>query len=95
MYSLIQRLSRQGVSLMMTSELPDLFRVARLSEYGVSHLSDNVVLLQYVRDDADMRRAVTVLKTRASHHQPEIREFTITPDGIVLGGTVAPTENVG
>jgi hypothetical protein len=31
-----------------------------------------------------------VLKTRASHHQPEIREFTITPEGIVLGGTVAP-----
>ena len=90
MYSLSQRLSRQGVSLFMTSELPDLFRVGRLSEYGVSHLSDNVVLLQYVRENAVVRRAVTVLKTRASHHQPEIREFTITPEGIVLGGTVAP-----
>ena len=26
-----------------------------------------------------------MLKTRASHHQPEIREFRITPEGIVLG----------
>jgi circadian clock protein KaiC len=95
MYSLSQRLSRQGVSLFMTSELPDLFRVGRLSEYGVSHLSDNVVLLQYVRDNALVRRAVTVLKTRASHHQPESREFTITPDGIVLGGTFASAENFG
>jgi circadian clock protein KaiC len=95
MYSLSQRLSRQGVSLFMTSELPDLFQVGRLSEYGVSHLSDNVVLLQYVRDNAVVRRAVTVLKTRASHHQPEIREFTITPEGIVLGGTVAPVQNGG
>jgi circadian clock protein KaiC len=95
MYSLSQRLSRQGVSLFMTSELPDLFRVGRLSEYGVSHLSDNVVLLQYVRDNAVVRRAVTVLKTRASHHQPEIREFTITPEGIVLGGTVAPAQTFG
>jgi circadian clock protein KaiC len=95
MYSLSQRLSRQGVSLFMTSELPDLFRVGRLSEFGVSHLSDNVVLLQYVRDNAVVRRALTVLKTRASHHQPEIREFTITPDGIVLGGTFAPSQSFG
>ena len=95
MYSLSQRLSRLGVSLFMTSELPDLFRVGRLSEFGVSHLSDNVVLLQYVRDSAVVRRALTVLKTRASHHQPEIREFTITPEGIVLGGTFAPAQSFG
>jgi circadian clock protein KaiC len=85
MYSLVQRFSRQGVSLFMTSELPDLFRVTRLSEFGVSHLSDNVVLLQYIRDQAAVRRALTVLKTRASRHEPEIREFRITPEGIVLG----------
>ena len=92
MYSLSQRLSRQGVSLFMTSELPDLFHVGRLSEFGVSHLSDNVVLLQYVRESAVVRRAITVLKTRASHHQPEIREFTITPEGIVLGEAFAPQD---
>ena len=85
MYSLSQRLSRQGISLFMTSELRDLFRIGRLSEFGVSHLSDNVVVLQYVRESAVVRRALLVLKTRASHHQPEIREFTITPAGIVLG----------
>jgi circadian clock protein KaiC len=95
MYSLSQRLSRQGVSLFMTSELPDLFRVGRLSEFGISHLSDNVVLLQYVRDSAVVRHAVTVLKTRASYHQPGIREFTITPDGIVLGGSFAPAQSFG
>jgi circadian clock protein KaiC len=88
-YSLSQRLSRQGVSLFMTSELPDLFHTTRLSEFGVSHLSDNVVILQYVRDSATVRRALTVLKTRASHHQPQIREFTITPEGIVLGQPIA------
>jgi circadian clock protein KaiC len=95
LYSLGQRLSRQSISLFMTSELPDLFGVTRLSEFGVSHISDNVVLLQYVRDKAVVRRALTVLKTRASHHQPEIREFTITPDGIVLGGAFASTQGFG
>ena len=95
MYSLSQRLSRDGVSLFMTSELPDLFRVGRLSEYGVSHLSDNVVLLQYMRESSTVRRAITVLKTRGSHHQPEIHEFTITPAGIVLGEAFAPVQSFG
>lgn len=45
----------------------DVVRVGhtRLSERGVSHLSDNVILLQYLRRDATLSRAVTVLKTRA------------------------------
>ena len=92
MYSLVQRLSRQGVSVFMTSELPDLFHVRRLSEFGVSHLSDNVVLLQYTRDGATVRRALTVLKTRASRHEPETREFKITPEGIVLGDPFVPAQ---
>jgi circadian clock protein KaiC len=83
-YSLTQRLSRRGVSPMMTSEIPDLFHVGRLAEYGISHLSDNVILLQYMRADARLRRTVTVLKSRASGHDPEVREFDITSDGIVL-----------
>jgi circadian clock protein KaiC len=85
MYSLVQRFSRQSVSLFMTSELPDLFEVPRLSKFGVSHLSDNVVLLQYIRDGSSVRRALSVLKTRSSRHEPEIREFSIAPEGILLG----------
>jgi circadian clock protein KaiC len=88
-YSLTQRLSRRGVSPIMTSEIPDLFHVGRLAEYGISHLSDNVILLQYLRADTRLRRTVTVLKSRASAHDPEIREFDITPDGIVLGEPIA------
>jgi circadian clock protein KaiC len=87
MYSLIQRCSRAGVSLFMTSELPDLFAVSRLSEYGVSHLSDNVLVLQYIRDEATIRRAITALKTRASRNDPRVREFRIGPAGITIGGT--------
>ena len=49
-YSLTQRLSRQGISPLMTGELPELFHVGRLAEYGISHLSDNVIMLQYRRD---------------------------------------------
>jgi circadian clock protein KaiC len=88
-YSLTQRLSRAGISLIMTSEVPDLFRVGRLAEYGISHLSDNLILLQYVRAHNRLLRTVTILKSRASAHDPEVREFEITPEGIVLGDAIA------
>jgi circadian clock protein KaiC len=85
LYSLVQRFSRHGVSLMMSLELSDLFQTQRLSEQGVSHVSDNVVLLQYRPLQARVKRTLTVLKTRASLHEPQIREFTITSEGITLG----------
>jgi circadian clock protein KaiC len=89
MYSLTQRLVRMGVSLFTTLEVPDLFDVVRVSEQGMSHLSDNVLLLQYVRRDSRIERALTVLKTRASRHEPEVRSFEISKEGIVLGPALA------
>jgi circadian clock protein KaiC len=85
LYSLVQRCSRWGVSLLMTFEVADLFGATRLSEVGISHVSDNVVLLQYLRQQARVKRTLTVLKTRASLHEPRIEEFTITSKGITLG----------
>jgi circadian clock protein KaiC len=83
-YSLVQRFSRQGVSIMMTFEVPDLFGTDHLADSAVSHLSDNVVLLNYVKDPTSISRVMTVIKSRASHHQPDIRPYKIGSEGIVL-----------
>ena len=89
MYSLTQRFSRAGISVLMTSELPDLFTITRLSEYGVSHLSDNVILLQYIRDGSRIRRALTVLKSRATGTLPRgARVHDRRLRGIALGDTI-------
>jgi circadian clock protein KaiC len=90
-YSLIHRFSRRGVGLMMTYEVPELFGLTRLTEYGASHLADNVVLLQYRDIESTVARTITVLKTRASHHDPRVQEFQITDDGIVLVKPMPPT----
>jgi circadian clock protein KaiC len=89
-YSLLHRCSRQEVSVMMTYEIPELYGVTKLSEFGASHLADNVVLLQYKGfDESVVSRTLTVLKTRASSHDRNIREFDITPKGITLN-TASP-----
>lgn len=89
--SLIQRFSRTGVSLMLVVEVPDMFRLTRVSEHGISHLSDNVVLLQYVQDGAELGRALTVLKTRGMRHRPMIHRYDITNEGFKLGPVVSLT----
>jgi circadian clock protein KaiC len=93
-YSLAQRLARRGISLMMTHETTELFRITRLSDIGMSHLADNVIVLQYAREEAEVKRALLVLKTRASDHHPEIREFKIRPEGIVLGEPLREEQHI-
>lgn len=85
LYSLLQRCTKRQISIMMSHEAPGPFRSAHLSEGDISHLFDNVILLQFMPGDGQLHRTLIVLKTRASRHDPGIREFTITPQGIVLG----------
>ena len=84
-YSLLQRCARANISVTMTQEVANLFGVTHLSEYGISHLSDNVILLQFLRGESELKRAVTVLKSRGSAHEQHIRQFDISSQGISLG----------
>lgn len=90
-YSLTQRLTREGVSLMLIVEVPDLFLLQRISEQGITHLSDNVILLQYVQDGPELVRGLTVLKTRAMPHRPIVHSYTITNQGFILGDVLTLT----
>ncbi len=94
LYSLLRRTAHSGVSVLVTQEVAELFGVTRLSEYGISHLSDNVVLLQFLRGDSRIKRALTVMKTRASGHDPRILEFEITSKGIELGERFADEQSL-
>jgi circadian clock protein KaiC len=85
MYSFVQYLAVNGISAFMTHEIRDLFSTTVFSRYGISHMSDNVLLLNFVRADTEIKRSIAVIKTRASSHDPGMRQFLITPDGIVIG----------
>lgn len=93
-YSLLQRCARANTSVVMTQEVPELFGISRLSEYGISHLSDNVILLQFIRGNSQLKRALTVLKSRGSAHEPDTRQYEITTDGIVLGDPFDPSQDL-
>lgn len=85
-YSLGQRASSMGTTVMMTLESRPAFSFAGTIETALSHLADNIILLGYRLDGSTVRRALHVLKTRASDHAAEIHEFTIAADGVAIGG---------
>jgi len=83
-YSLAQRFSRQGVSMLMTMETAEPSTAPRLSDLAISHLSDNVIMLSHDIGPGSQMRSIAVLKTRASGHAESIRSFKIGPGGIAL-----------
>ncbi len=92
MYAFVQTLSTEGISTYMTNEVKDLFATSVVTEFGISHMSDNVVLLHYVRQESEIKRAISIVKTRASEHDQRIRQFEITREGIRIGDTFSGTD---
>jgi circadian clock protein KaiC len=90
MYSLAQRFSRQGITLLTTCETPDLRSDGRLSGFALSNLADNAITLGYHRDHDAMTRSVAVIKARASSHDTAMRQFSISAVGISLGDIATP-----
>jgi circadian clock protein KaiC len=94
MYSLAQRFSREGISLLITYETPDLFSAGGQSQFVVSHLADNAIVLNYHRDHRVMSRSLAIAKTRASNHDPVMRQFSIGPAGIRLEDPASPGDDL-
>jgi circadian clock protein KaiC len=88
-HSLLARCSQARISTLFTVAVPDLYGPTHLPQAGFSHLSDNLIVLRYVRVGADLDRAMTVHKTRSSHHLPRTTKFVITDKGIEIGDPVA------
>ena len=84
LYRLVTLLTRLGVTVMMTAEM-DAAPSSYGTPYGVSFLTDGIVLLRYHEVDGRIGRSLTVLKMRSSDHSREVRVFEIGADGLVLG----------
>jgi circadian clock protein KaiC len=76
-----------GVASLVTASASDLAGGASVTASHISGLIDTIVLLRYVEQSSEIRRALHVLKMRGSAHDSAIREFSVDSTGMVLGGT--------
>lgn len=51
----------------------------------LSYLSDAVLLLRYFEADGAFRRAISVMKKRSGDHESTVREFRLSPQGMIVG----------
>jgi circadian clock protein KaiC len=84
-YSLGQRCSRAGTTVLMTLETRPPFAFAGTIGSALSHIADNILLVGYHLDGSEVRRAIHVLKSRGSAHDQGIYEFTVAADGLHIG----------
>lgn len=84
MYSFINGLKREDLTSVLTRESPTLLGDAASADEDVAFIVDSYVLLRYVEIDSTVHKALLVLKLRGSNHAKDIRQFSITRDGIVV-----------
>lgn len=85
-HNLIAYLSGRGVSTLLVSEVEYITSAdLRITDQGVSHLADTVLLLRYAETSGEIIKIVSCLKKRVSGFQPELRQMTVDASGIHVG----------
>ncbi|MBP1474086.1 hypothetical protein J7I44_07230 [Frateuria sp. MAH-13] len=83
-HELLQFLNRRGVTTYLTVAQHGLVGDMK-TPVDVTYLADTVILLRYFEALGRVRRAISVVKKRASAHEDTIREYSIGRDGFHLG----------
>lgn len=86
LYRMMGALTGLGVTVMATVELEDSYARLRFSPQGIAFLTDAIIMQRYVEIDAQLRRAMAVIKVRSSQHSKELREYEISPEGGIVVG---------
>ncbi len=84
MHELLGYLSQRGVVAVMMLGQHGIMGDLR-SDVDLSYLADAVMLLRFFEAGGEVRKAISVVKTRTTDHERTIREFGIGAGGIVVG----------
>ena len=85
MHRLVRYLSEQGVTTLLLAETKQITGAFQVTDHGGTYLADNLVFLQHVELNGEMRKVIGVLKKRMSDYERTLREFQITEDGVRVG----------
>src|SRR5438876_11962364 len=94
-YRVIRYLKTRGVSSMLLWESTQISGGSfSVTDVGLSFLVDCIIALKPVEIESSMRKALVVLKMRGSNHDKRLREFEITPTGIMIESAFMNYEGV-
>lgn len=93
-FTTVKTFRSMGVTLVMTQEIHTLLGMDIVSGVGLSSISDNIIVLRYVEVESRLDRAISVLKSRGSSHETELRKFSISGAGMEVDGPFARMRGV-
>lgn len=85
LHSLCRYLKNMGVTTVLLDDVSNITGNTEVTSHQISYLADNVIMLRYLEVDSELKKAVGVLKKRASDFERSLRSFEITADGIQIG----------
>jgi circadian clock protein KaiC len=83
-WSLADYLKKRGISLILVTEEENFFRLNNNSHNKISYISDNIIFIEYFREQFIIKKLIGVLKMRKSNHEKDLRELIISEKGPVV-----------
>ena len=76
-------LKGEGITVVNTS-LMDGLKTDEATATGISTIADTWIHLSYVVQDGERNRALTIVKSRGTGHSNQVRELTLSDEGVTL-----------
>ena len=93
MHELLNYLNQSGITTMLVLGQHGLVGDMR-SDVDLSYLSDTILLFRFFEAKAEVRTAISVVKSRTSSHERSIREFKLSARGLEVGEALRDFEGV-
>jgi circadian clock protein KaiC len=87
--ALVVRAKKLGVTSLLTLESSELFARDSVTHWGLSPVSDNLLMLRYVCTPERLRPSLTIIKTRGTSHDLGTYEAPIAHGGMSIGPGIA------
>ncbi len=84
LHEMLSFLNQQGVTTLMVLTQQGMMGPMQ-SNIDLTYLADSVVMVRYFEAQGTVRQAISVVKKRSGAHERTIRDFAITPQGLVVG----------
>jgi len=83
--NIINFVRHEKTSIFLINEQERITGDLQITEHGVSYMADNILLIRYAESRGEVIRVISCFKKRLGGFHPDIRQFSITPKGIVVG----------
>ncbi len=94
LHALIRTLKNRDVAVLLLDETERVTGMPTATSANISYIADNILFLNYIEMDGELRKVIGVLKKRSGDFERTLREFDIGSDGISVGDPLTGVQGI-